>query len=76
MAVFRNPNVSVVVRFQGVRGAIRKSGGHIPNFVAGVDYVLLMFYLFENKSVICLVDVPFLESKLLAPSTGSLNGSV
>jgi hypothetical protein len=66
MAVFRDPNVSVIVRCQGVRAAIRKSGGHIPNFVRGMASVLLMLYLFENKFVICLADVPFLESKLLA----------
>jgi hypothetical protein len=66
MAVFRNPNVSVILCLQGVRAAVRKSGGHIPNFVGGVPSLLLMFYLSENKSVICLVDVPFLESKLLA----------
>jgi hypothetical protein len=66
MAVFRNPNALVAVRCQGVRAAIRKSGGHIPNFVAGAAFIFLMFYLFENKSVICFMEVPFLESKLLA----------
>jgi hypothetical protein len=65
MAVFRNPNVSAILCFQGVRAAVRKSGGHIPNFVAGLACVLLMFYLSENNQVICLMDVPFLESELL-----------
>jgi hypothetical protein len=44
---------------------IQKNGGHIPNFVAAAASLAQMFYLVENKSFICLVDVQFLESKLL-----------
>jgi hypothetical protein len=48
-----------------VKGELWKSGGHIPNFVAGAASTLPMFYLFDNKSVICFVEVQLLEYKLL-----------
>jgi hypothetical protein len=65
MALFRNPNVSVGVCPQGMRADIWKNVGHIPNFVVAVASIPLMFYLFENKPVICFVEVLLMESKLL-----------
>jgi hypothetical protein len=38
--------------------------------------MLLMFYLFENTSVICFMEVPFLESKLLNTSSRCLSSNV
>jgi hypothetical protein len=58
MAGFRNPNVSVAKCSQGASEAIRKSVGHIPNFVVAAAPVRLMFYLLENRGVACLVEVP------------------
>jgi hypothetical protein len=68
MAVFRNPDVSEAIYSQGARVGLRKSVGHIPNFVIVVASVLLVFYLFENRYFICFVKFLFLESKLLAAS--------
>jgi len=65
MAVFRNPSLSVPVGFQGMGAELRKSGGHIPNSVAGVASILLMLYLLENRHFICFVEVRLLESNLL-----------
>jgi|GEM_PF-1007471 hypothetical protein len=42
-----------------------KSGGHIPNFVAGAATILLMLYLIENMNFICFVELRLLESNLL-----------
>lgn len=75
MAVFRNPTVSAPVGFQRIGTEIWKSGGHIPNSVAGVATILLMLYLIENINFICFVEVRPLESNLLGVGGGSLNGS-
>jgi hypothetical protein len=66
----------VAVCSQGARVAIWKNGSHIPNFVAGVILILLMFYLSENKYVICLLEVQFLESKLLESPIASPGSGV
>jgi hypothetical protein len=73
MAAFRNCNVSVGGCSQGVGAGLRKSGVHIPNFVAGLASILLMFHPLENKSVICFVEVLLLESNLLGSCSGRLN---
>jgi hypothetical protein len=76
MAVFTNLNVSIALYSQKVRADLWKSGGHIPNFVVGAASFLSMFYLAENKHVICLVKAALLESNLLSISNGSLSSRV
>ena len=65
MAAFRDPSVSVPVGLHGMGAELRKSIGHIPNFVAGVDSILLMLYLLENRHFICFVKIRLLEPNLL-----------
>jgi hypothetical protein len=43
---------------QGVRAGIWKNGGYIPNFVAGRDSFLAMFYILENEYFIYSSEVP------------------
>jgi hypothetical protein len=65
MAAFRNPSVSVPVGFQRTGTELRKSGGHIPNFVAGAATTLLTLYMIENRNFICFLELRLLESNLL-----------
>jgi hypothetical protein len=73
MAVFRNPRASVP--FQRIGMELWKSGGHIPNSVAGAATILLMLYLIENRHFFCFMEVRLLESNLLEVEGSSLNGS-
>jgi hypothetical protein len=56
-----------------MKAEIQKSGSHIPNSVGCVVSRMLILYPIENKSLICLVEVQFLESKLLENRSGSLS---
>jgi hypothetical protein len=58
-----------------VGALLRKSVDHIQNFVGVARGIASALYLAENMSFICIAIIRILESNLLMPSSGSLNGS-
>ena len=74
-AAFAEPSGQVGGSFTGVGGLLWKSGDHIQNFVGVAGGIASTFYLVDNMCFICIAIIRILESNLLVPSSGSLNGS-
>jgi hypothetical protein len=74
-AAFAEPSGQIGGSFKGVGALLWKSGDHIQNFVGVACGIASTLYLVENMSFICIAIIRILESNLLMPSSGSLNGS-